>query len=107
MSKLAICLYLISVATAPQNVSATAISATSILLKWKQPALFNGILHDYKIRYKLALDSNYSSSIGVGRELNYTIVGLKPYSDYEFKVRLSVILLCHNARLWKIVCMRD
>ena len=72
--------------------SATAISATSIVLKWRQPALFNGILYDYKIRYKLALDANYSSPISVGRQLNYTIIGLRPYSGYELKVKLLVIL---------------
>ena len=84
---------LISVATAPQNVSAIANSATSILLTWRQPASFNGILHDYRIRYKLALDANYGSPISVGRQMNYTIVGLRPYSDYELKVWLAVQLL--------------
>ena len=49
------------------------------------------------------MDANYSSPISVGRQMNYTIVGLKPYSDYELKVRLSFELFCQNRRLCIII----
>ena len=79
--------------------TAIAVSATSILLKWRQPASFNGMLHDYRIRYKLALDANYSSPKSVGRQLNYTIIGLRPYSDYDMKVRLALELVRQTREL--------
>ena len=94
------CLLIISVGSAPQNVSAIAISAMSILLKWTEPASLNGILHDYRIRYKLAMQTTYNSPISVGRQLNYTIVGLRPYSDYELQVMPSLeLFLDHLLRL--------
>ena len=83
--------------------SATAISSTSILLNWRQPASFNGMLHDYRIRYELALDANYSSLISAGRQMNYTIIGLRPYSDYELMVKLLLELFCVNRKLHSII----
>ena len=72
--------------TAPRSVSATAISATSIRLTWSQPYAINGILHDYKIRYKLASDSRYGNSFSVGRHPFYISNRLKPFADYDFQV---------------------
>ena len=77
---------LVLASTAPINASATAISATSILLTWNFPLSFNGILHDYQIRYKLASDSIYGSSFSVGGRPFYIIKSLRPLSDYDFQV---------------------
>ena len=71
------------------NVSATAISATSIQLTWNQPTSFNGILHDYSIRYKLSSSSTYGTSISAGMQVAYTINGLRPFTLYELQVCLS------------------
>ena len=49
--------------------------------------LLNGALHDYKIRYKLLSDKNFSSPITAGKQLTYSIVGLTPFTDYDFQVR--------------------
>ena len=75
-------------ATAPQNVSATAISATNIFVVWTRPASSNGILHDYKIRYKAAANFTYGTSISAGLTLNYTISDLYPFTEYEIQVRI-------------------
>ena len=75
--------------TAPLNVSATAISATSIRLTWNEPASFNGILHDYSIRYKLSSNSTYGTAISAGLRLVYTVYGLRPFTSYELQVRQS------------------
>ena len=69
------------------NVSATAISSTSIQLTWNEPALLNGILHDYKIRLKLASDVTYGTSVSVGQLMNYTVSSLRPFTDYEVQVK--------------------
>jgi len=75
--------------TAPLNVSATAISATSIRLTWNPPASLNGILHDYSIRYKLSSNLTFGTSISAAIQLDYTVNGLKPFASYEFQVRAS------------------
>ena len=76
----------ILVATAPTNLAASAISATSIRLTWNQPTSLNGILHDYKVRYKMASEANYGASISVDKQLTFTATILKPYTDFEFQV---------------------
>ena len=75
--------------TAPLNVSATAISATSIRLTFNQPISINGILHDYTIRYKLSSSSTYGTSVSAGMQVAYIFNGLIPFTSYEFQV-------CHS-----------
>ena len=82
---------LVLASTAPINVSATVISATSILLTWNLPMSFNGILHDYQIRYKLASDSRYGSSVSAGDRPFHIINNLRPFADYDFQVRFFFI----------------
>ena len=79
-------LFRVSASTAPLNVSATAISATSIQLTWNQPTSFNGILHDYSIRYKLSSNLTFGTSISAGIQLSYTVNGLRPFATYELQV---------------------
>ena len=86
-------MFLVLASTAPLNVSATAISATSIRLNWNQPASFNGILHDYKVRYKLSSDAVYVSPFGIGKQLNYIVDNLKPYANYELQVNVVTLAL--------------
>ena len=88
---------LVLASTAPINTSATVISATSILLTWNHPISFNGILHDYKIRYKLASDSRYDISFSAGGRPFYVVSSLSPFTAYDFQVssflvRYSIIL---------------
>jgi len=75
--------------TAPLNVSATAISATSIRLTWNQPTSFNGILHEYSIRYKPSSHSTYGTSISAGMQVDYTVNGLKPFTSYQLQVQAN------------------
>ena len=77
---------LVLASTAPRSVSATAISASSIRLTWSQPYAINGILHDYKIRFKLASDSEYGSSFSAGDRPFYIINNLRSFTAYDFQV---------------------
>ena len=86
-------LFVFTAASAPTNVSAIAISTTRIFLTWSQPSLLNGILHDYKIRLKLASDVTYGSSISAGIQLHYTINGLRPFTVYDIQVSLFLFTL--------------
>ena len=79
-------LFCVSASTAPLNVSAIAISATSIQLTWNEPTSFNGILHDYSIRYKLSSNLTYGTSISAGMQVSYTVTGLRPFTTYELQV---------------------
>ena len=84
---------LFSVSTAPLNVSATAISATSIRLTWNQPISRNGILHDYSIRYKLSHHLTYGTSTSAGMQVAYTVNGLRPFTLYDFQVCSSFLYI--------------
>jgi len=75
--------------TVPLSVSATAVSSTIIQLTWNQPSTLNGILHDYKVKYKLSSDSNFGTPISVGTQLTYNFSGLKPFTDYELQVQAT------------------
>ena len=79
--------FVFTAASAPTNVSATALSSTSIRLSWSEPASLNGILHDYKIRLKLSSDVTYSKSVSIGQQLKYTVYSLKSFTQYEFEVK--------------------
>ena len=72
--------------TAPLSLSATAVSAISIQLTWNQPSSLNGVLHDYRIRYKLSSDSSFGTPISADTQLTYNAVGLEPFTDYELQV---------------------
>ena len=76
--------------TAPRNLSAIANSSKSIHLTWNQPTSFNGIFHNYKVRYKLISDTNFGTPIIIGTKVAYTVNGLRPFADYEFQV-------CHTS----------
>ena len=80
-------LFVFTAASSPTNVSATAISSTSIRLIWNEPVSLNGILHDYKIRWKLVSGVTYGTSVSVGQQMNYTVNSLRPFTDYELQVK--------------------
>jgi len=75
--------------TTPNNVSAVALSLTRIILTWTEPLSFNGVLHEYYIRYKLASDVIYGHNISAGRNLFIIISSLRPYATYDFVVAAS------------------
>ena len=81
--------------TVPLSLSATVVSSTIIQLTWNQPSTLNGILHDYKVRYKVSSDSNFGTPISVGAQLIYNVTGLKPFTDYELQVCQSPSKLPH------------
>ena len=93
------------VPTVPLSVSATAVSSTIIQLTWNQPSTLNGILHDYKVKYKLSSDSNFGTPISVGTQLTYNFSGLKPFTDYELQVHQSSLKsppFCIDWILWLV-----
>ena len=83
-----------SAATAPRNVSATAISVRNIQLTWMEPIFLNGILNEYKVRYKVASDTSYGSSYSAGSRTLFILHGLKPCTDYDFQVSGFLIIWC-------------
>ena len=89
--------FLFPAASSPTNVSATAISSTSIRLTWSEPASLNGILHDYKIRLKLSSDVTYGTSVTVGKLMNYTVNSLTPFTDYEVQVKGLHFIITYNS----------
>ena len=68
------------------RLSANPSSATSIQLTWSQPAELNGILHNYRIRYKLSSDLNFGAPISAGKQSAYNVTGLTPFTNYELQV---------------------
>ena len=84
-------LLFISVASAPTNVSATALSATSILLTWNLPTLVDGRLHDYKVRYKLSSNSTYGGTVTAGNQFHFIVNDLDPFAEYELQVNSCVV----------------
>ena len=87
-------LFLSIAASAPTNVSAVILSATVVQLTWEPPTSPHGILHDYRIRYKLASNASYGASINIGKKLTVTVGELMGYSDYEFQVRFLMFQRC-------------
>ena len=77
------------VPTAPLSLSASGSSASSIQLSWNQPTALNGILHDYRVRFRLSSDLSFSTPISAGTQLTYNVPSLKPFTDYELQVHQS------------------
>ncbi|KFM60834.1 hypothetical protein X975_15368, partial [Stegodyphus mimosarum] len=70
--------------TAPVNLTATEVTATSIKLSWMEPEPINGPLLDYFIRWGLQND-NYVK-YGKAKENMYIASQLNPFTEYTFQV---------------------
>ena len=61
---------------------------TSVFLQWTPPTTPNGILTYYRIHQR-SQTSGHMSSVGAvpaSQQTNFTVRGLRPYTDYEFRV---------------------
>ncbi|XP_065061673.1 uncharacterized protein LOC135688684, partial [Rhopilema esculentum] len=75
---------------APWNVSAVALSSTTVQVSWFEPVSLRGILYDYKVRYKIVSASSYLSTISAGTKTKLTISSMQPSKDYHFQVVATV-----------------
>ncbi|XP_065069554.1 uncharacterized protein LOC135694661 isoform X2 [Rhopilema esculentum] len=75
---------------APWNVSAVALSSTTVQVSWSQPVSLRGILYEYKVRYKIVSASSYLSTISAGTKTKLTISSMQPSKDYQFQVAATV-----------------
>ncbi|XP_065069562.1 receptor-type tyrosine-protein phosphatase S-like [Rhopilema esculentum] len=71
---------------APSNVSAVALSSTTVQVSWFEPVSLRGILYGYKVKYKMVSASSYFSTISTGTNTTLTISFLQPSKDYQFQV---------------------
>ncbi|KAJ8035533.1 Neogenin [Holothuria leucospilota] len=73
---------------APANFSADSTSTSTIALRWDPPATKqNGIITEYRIRYRMIGSPNSKADIKVAGSLNsYTVSELERHSGYEFKI---------------------
>ncbi|XP_022081136.1 tyrosine-protein phosphatase 99A-like isoform X2 [Acanthaster planci] len=71
---------------APQNVAASATSATSIQVSWSAPPIssLNGALVGYRIR--LSREGNPVTKTSVGPGTSKEVQGLRPYTNYSVTV---------------------
>ncbi|XP_063907960.1 uncharacterized protein LOC135126088 isoform X2 [Zophobas morio] len=82
------------VPTSVMNLTVTAMSATTVLLKWVEPFSINGVFKHYVIEYQYVsyMDCNFTSfessrkSRRETQDTSVTITELIPYSTYEFTV---------------------
>ncbi|XP_065069850.1 receptor-type tyrosine-protein phosphatase S-like isoform X1 [Rhopilema esculentum] len=74
------------VSSSPSAVSSAALSSTSIQVSWSQPSSLNGVLHDYKVRYKMTSAADFTTPVSAGSNLTKTISSLKPFKDYQAQV---------------------
>ena len=77
-------------ATPPQNVQATAISSTEIMVTWGEiPGLDqNGIITDYEVQIEpLQFPADISVDLLTTTSLSIVVIGLQEYVFYNINVR--------------------
>ena len=82
----------ISAPSPPTNVSAVALNATTMTITWDLPTTPNGQITRYEINYNVVEKSNLTSIMLLANQLpvlQAMIVGLKPFTRYQFKVRAA------------------
>ncbi|XP_078675414.1 usherin-like isoform X2 [Branchiostoma floridae x Branchiostoma belcheri] len=62
----------------------TVISATVIYAEWEIPAEPNGIIQNYYITLNYGMEGGERRA--VGNQLNFSVTGLTPYTEYEIRV---------------------
>ena len=77
-------------AASPENVQATNISSTAIMVTWEEaPAIDqNGIIINYEVRFEpLQFTAELSTNTINTPDLSVTITGLEEYVEYNISVR--------------------
>ena len=82
-------------ATPPQNVQATAISSTEIMVTWDEiPGLDqNGIITEYEVQTEpLDFPADISVDLLTASSLSIVVTGLQEYVFYDIRVRAYTIV---------------
>nr|4U3H_A Chain A, FN3con [synthetic construct] len=67
----------------PGNLRVTDVTSTSVTLSWEPPP---GPITGYRVEYREA-GGEWKEVTVPGSETSYTVTGLKPGTEYEFRVR--------------------
>jgi len=87
----------ITAPSAPQSFASTAITSTSVDLSWTAPTDDGGTaLTGYRILYKTAAATSWTSSGKLGTGTTATITGLLPNTDYNFLVAATNLVTDQN-----------
>eukprot|EP00794_Sanderia_malayensis_P016255 gene16255-17897_t len=73
-------------ASTPIHVRAIPLSDTKIIVTWKEPSSMNGILYNYKIRYKRAPVNVFVTVVVSPSKLSRILDHLDAYTDYVIQV---------------------
>ncbi|XP_063040160.1 usherin [Engraulis encrasicolus] len=90
----------VTVQGVPDAVSSPVVSAlspSSLLLSWAPPARPNGILRHYHINQTGAAAGRIHTHTGE-RELQYTVTGLQPHTDYSFVLEACTSAGCRASQ---------
>jgi len=87
----------ITAPSAPQSFASTAVTSTSVDLSWTAPTDNGGTaLTGYRILYKTAAATSWTSSGKLGTGTTATITGLLPNTDYNFLVAATNLVTDQN-----------
>ena len=89
------CLYVFPTGpTAPRSFMVVDVGDTTVTLSWMPPDPPNGIITDYRVRYRRhgsTSDSDYVAE-NVGTVLTYTVTNLMTGTEYELQVRAFTVV---------------
>lgn len=74
----------------PQDVTATEVTNTSVLVTWKPPAAINGILRNYDVHYN-GLKTKVEVSMPLENATEIRLVNLSSYTNYSISVSACTI----------------
>ncbi|XP_074654147.1 contactin-6-like [Tubulanus polymorphus] len=83
-----------SAPTAPRNLKVIKKTKSSLMLAWEEPEFKNGDITDYEVQYRQQGYTEFKLIKISNPKLPYqelTVVELKAYTPYEFKVRAATI----------------
>ncbi|XP_070493823.1 putative receptor-type tyrosine-protein phosphatase mosPTP-1 [Chironomus tepperi] len=75
----------------PQNVRVLDITSTTIKISWYEPERPNGVIHAYRVYYVFLNQTllhlpMLKNDASVGSPFHYTLINLKPYTEYKIIV---------------------
>ena len=77
--------------SAPPRPVAVCKELNRVKVTWEKPSLVNGILHDYRIRYKREMDNDFQAIVIVDKAITEKLIeGLHFNTSYEFQVKFKV-----------------
>ena len=65
----------------------TVLNSTSVYVTWQEPALPNGRVISYELNRRN--ERGVETLLFTGLGFSFTVTGLEPFTDYEFRVKAS------------------